>query len=48
MKGGIPCNVNKDSLQKRLFYAVRLGLPLLPMEAEEDKKVNNMNSKTRY
>ena len=48
MKGGIPCNVNKDSLQKRLFYAVRLGLPLLPMEAEEDKKVNNTNSKTRY
>ena len=38
-KVGVPHSVNKPSLQLRLFYAVRLGLNILPTQEEKDKQV---------
>ncbi len=39
-KVGVPTTAVKEKLQQRLFYAVRLGLEILPTQAEEDKQVS--------
>ena len=38
-KVGIPTSEKKEVLQRRLFYATRLGLEPDPTDAEEDREV---------
>ena len=36
-KGGVPTSARKDSLQTRLFYCIRLGLPVIETEDAKEK-----------
>ena len=38
-KVGVPHQVRKEFLQKRLFYSVRLGLDILPTTEQQDQQV---------